>query len=123
MDTLTLLTTLASLAGIIGLLYIMVIGQKSLLESWHSTRKVRTFLISVGYPACLSKRFASSFLVQIFLPKSRNRVAEAARSEFVREKSIEHIFTSNLTFGQKVKIKLFSPEIMFSDLAVKVLDS
>ena len=40
MDTLTLLPALASLAGIIGVLYIMVIGQKSLPEWWHEKRQM-----------------------------------------------------------------------------------
>jgi hypothetical protein len=51
------------------------------------------------------------------------KVSERVVRQFGKQSTSEHIEASNLSIGQKIKIKLFSPEIVFSEAVVKELDS
>lgn len=81
------------------------------------------FRVSLAYPRLLSKRYTSSFLVHIYLPEVRGKVARKLENEFGKEKSVEHIYDSELTIGSVVKIRLYCPEIEFSDTVTKKLSS
>jgi tetratricopeptide (TPR) repeat protein len=83
----------------------------------------REFKISLAYPKLLSKRFSSVILVQIFFPEMRSRVLDAIDQQFPDKQPTEHMQDSQLKLGQKVKIKVFSPEITFSEPVVKKLDN
>lgn len=77
--------------------------------------------MSLAYPKLLSKRFEGIFLFQIYSPKNRPIVSRSIKAEFKSEPITEHTATSNVQIGQNIKIKLFSPEISFSDPVTKAI--
>lgn len=95
-------------------------GDNSNRNYSHSNKKFR---ISLAHPKSLSKRFESLFLCHIYLPEYRSRVTKNIKSELQDQEIREYIGQSTIRIGQKVRIKLFSPEINFSDSVVKIIDS
>ena len=81
------------------------------------------FKISLSHPKYFSKRFTSPFVIHIYLPEARQEVDEKLKTDFDKQELTEHLYDSNLTIGRKVKIKLWSPEITFSDPVTKGLES
>ena len=79
--------------------------------------------ISIAHPKLLSKRFASLFLTQIYLPEMRRRVSESIKRQFVNQEPVEYVSESELEMGQEIRLKLYSVEISFSDPVTKKLDS
>jgi hypothetical protein len=73
------------------------------------------FKISLAHPKLLSKRFASSFVIHLYLPEARKEVDERLKSDFHDREPTEHLYDSELTIGRTVQIKLWSPEITFPD--------
>ena len=71
------------------------------------------FKVSIAHPILLSKRFESSFLVQIYFQELNSRVKAKIR-KVIGEDYSEHIYATELKFGQVVKVKLYSPDITFS---------
>jgi hypothetical protein len=86
------------------------------------SKKGKNLKISVAYPKLLSKRFASSFLLQIYLPEERSQVTRNIESEFVDQKTSEYMQLSSIRMGQRLKLKFFSPAIDFSDAVIKLID-
>lgn len=82
----------------------------------------RDFKISVGHPKLISKRFGSPFVVQLFFEEMAMDVKMKIKS-IVGENYIERVYGTELKFGQVIKVKLFSPDILFSESIVKKLDS
>jgi hypothetical protein len=91
------------------------------LEKVMSESK-KTFNISVSYPKLVSKRFETTFLFQVFLAKEYARAKENIEKEFQDQETSEHISSTELKIGEKVKVKLFHPDFDFSDGATKMLD-
>ena len=85
--------------------------------------RLEEFRISIAHPKLLSKRFPSRFLVQIYAPGVRQEVEVKIDTELGIQKAVEHIHESLLTFNNTVNIKLFSPEIVFSEPVIKKLTS
>lgn len=76
-------------------------------------------MVSVGYPKLLSKRYESLFLIHIYFSGSRGKVLSALKSEFKSEEINEQVSKSELEVGQKVRIQLIAPEVMFSEPVIK----
>lgn len=81
------------------------------------------FKISLAHPKFLSKRFASPFVIHIYLPEARKEVDERLKTDLHEQESTEHLYDSDLTIDQIVQIKLQSPEITFPDPITKKLTS
>lgn len=86
------------------------------------SKKRKNLKISVTNPKLLSKRFSSSFLLQIYLPDERSQVTRNIKSEFVDQKTSEYIQLSSIRIGQRLKVKFFSPVIDFPDPVIKLID-
>ncbi|TVL98064.1 MAG: hypothetical protein CV087_21690 [Candidatus Brocadia sp. WS118] len=82
----------------------------------------RYFKISIGHPKLISKRYEAPFVVQLYFEELADDVKKKIE-EIVGENFAESIYNTELKFGQVVKIKLFSPDITFSEPIVKKLDS
>jgi hypothetical protein len=80
------------------------------------------FNISISHPRFLAKKYESAFSVRMYLPQARSEVSNTIKRESERQKTSEHIYHSDLTVGLSVKVKLYSPEITFSDSVIKKLD-
>ena len=83
--------------------------------------KEEKYRISIAYPKLLSKRHSSLFIVHLYLPKMRQKDLQKLDWS-LRQEPEEVIEESALEKGQGVKIKFFSPELMFSDSVVMKLD-
>lgn len=79
------------------------------------------FKISLAYPKLLSKRYSSSFIVQIFIPELKEKVTQKIHSEFGERKSEEIISESELSKDDVIIIKFYCPSIEFSDAVTKKL--
>lgn len=112
-SALRLLTTLASQS------LFLETSMESLLATKLPNERLR---ISVAFPKLLSKRFEGIFLFQIYTSENRSLAKRNIRAEFENEKIVEQINPSNIQFGQNIKIKLFSPQIDFSDAVVKTVN-
>jgi hypothetical protein len=84
-------------------------------------REDKNFRISIAHPKLLSKRFSSLFLVHIYSPEMRRKVSQKVRQQFSKVDTTEHIDSSEVRVGQRVKIKLYSQDISFSEPVVKEL--
>jgi hypothetical protein len=80
------------------------------------------FKLSIAHPRLLSKQFTSTFVVQLYATEVRHKAAKMVRASLVVQPSAdmkkeieEHKYDSNVPIKQTVKIKLFSPEITFSE--------
>lgn len=87
-----------------------------------SAIRKKYFQISVAHPKYLAKRFESLFLVQIYFDELTADIKERIKA-IIGEDSGEHIYATELKSGQSVKIKLYSPDITFSEPIVKKLNS
>jgi hypothetical protein len=95
------------------------------MEPIKPPKDTKRFRVSIAYPLCLAKRFASVFLFHFYLPlpKYRTDVDKAIKSEFQGQKlgiPIDHV--SLIQTGQKVKVRLSNPSFSFSDSGIKVVD-
>ncbi len=99
----------------------LLLGKKPSVEMYNSPSPV--FKISLAHPKFLSKRFTSPFVIHIYLPEARKEVDERLKTDFHEQESTEHLYDSDLTIGRIVQIKLWSPEITFSDPTTKRLAS
>lgn len=82
----------------------------------------KIYRISIAHPKLLSKRYSSRFLVQIYLPEMRSKVSQVVAREFERQDVAELVRDSDLETGQRIKITLSSPSIVFSEPVIKKLD-
>jgi hypothetical protein len=82
----------------------------------------KKYRISIAHPKLLSKRYSSRFLVQIYLPEMRSKVSRALAREFKKQDVAELVQDSELEIGQRIQIRLSSPDIIFSDPIIKKLD-
>jgi hypothetical protein len=73
------------------------------------------FKISIAYPKQLSKRFPSIFLCQIYLPEAHTKVLKTVKAEFKDKEINNKTVHSFVRLGQKIKIRLFHPFIIFSE--------
>jgi hypothetical protein len=80
------------------------------------------FKLSIAHPRLLSKQFTSTFVVQLYATEVRHKAAKMVRASLAIQPSAdmkkeveEHKYDSNVPMNQTVKIKLFSPEITFSE--------
>ena len=78
----------------------------------------RNLEISLAYPKLLSKRFSSVFLVQIFLPEMRGEVLHTISRQFPGKQPAQRVQDSQLEAGRKVTIKVFCPDVTFSDTCI-----
>jgi hypothetical protein len=83
---------------------------------------LQSFSISVSCPRLLSKRFESAFLIQIFLPKESVKVKSNIILEFQNQEVDQHVTTSEISRGDKIKVKLFHPDFLFSDTVTKNIE-
>jgi hypothetical protein len=79
------------------------------------------FKISIGHPKLISKGYESPFVVQLYFEELTN-IVKMKIKEIVGENYTEHVYDTELKFGQVVKIKLFSPDIIFPEAIAKKLD-
>lgn len=91
------------------------------LPEVSTSKHQKKFRVSISYPQQFSKRYSSLLLVQIYIPEMRTKVNQAVVSEFGQQKVTEHIKGSELKKGQTIRVKLSSPNIVFSDPVVKKL--
>jgi hypothetical protein len=77
--------------------------------------------VSIAYPKLLSKRFEGTFLFQIYSTKNRSSAVRAIKKEFKGEQIIEETASSSVQVEQKIKIKIFNPQIDFSNEVTKVI--
>jgi hypothetical protein len=91
--------------------------EKKLLDS------KKGFNISVACPTLLSKKFESTFLLQLFLAREYARVKYNIKAEFHDQEISQHISQSELKKGEKIMIKLFHPDFYFSDAVTKIIDN
>jgi len=80
------------------------------------------FKISIAYPKLISKRFGSPFIVQLYFEELATNVKMKIMS-VVGENYTEEVYKTELKYGQVVKVKLFSPDIVFAEPIIKKLDS
>ena len=80
------------------------------------------YRISIAHPKLLSKRYSSRFLVQLYLPEMRSKVSRTLAREFGKQEIAELVRDSELETGQRIQIRLSSPDIVFSDPIIKKLD-
>jgi uncharacterized membrane protein YciS (DUF1049 family) len=80
------------------------------------------FKISIGHPQLISKGYASPFVVQLYFEELSNNVKTKIK-KIIGEKYTERVYDTELKLGQVVKIKLFSPDIIFPEPIAKKLDS
>jgi uncharacterized protein YegL len=86
------------------------------------SKQKKNLEISVSNPKLLSKRFASAFMLQIYIPEERPQVMRNIKSEFADQNTREYIQLSSLSIGKKIRVKLFSPIIDFPDPVIKSID-
>ncbi len=92
-------------------------------ENRESIQEKEHFRISVSYPLCLAKRFASILIFHFYLPEYHADVQRSVRSEFKDYGSSETVdYASSVRIRQKVKIKLSNPNFSFSDSGIKIVD-
>ena len=82
----------------------------------------KKYRISIAHPKLLSKRYSSRFLVQLYLPEMRSKVSRTLAREFGKQEIAELVRDSELETGQRIQIRLSSPDIVFSDPIIKKLD-
>lgn len=80
------------------------------------------FKISVAHPKLLTKRFESAFLIQAYFEELNSDVKAKIR-EILGENVGEHVYDTELKLGQLIKIKLYSPDIIFPEPITKKLNS
>lgn len=78
--------------------------------------------ISVSCPRLLSKKFESTFLLQLFLAREYARVKANILAEFPGQETSQQIHESVLKKGEKIRIRLFHPDFSFSEEVTKSLD-
>lgn len=92
-------------------------SEKILLDS------KKGFNISVSCPRLLSKKFESTFLIQLFLAKEYTKVKSNIMAEFQDQETSQYIRKSELSKGDKIRVKLFHPDFLFSDAVTKSIDN
>lgn len=97
-------------------------SSKSEINKILATFGKKYFQISVAHPKYLTKRFVSPFLIQLFFEELDSDVKAKIRA-LIGENIGEHVFDTELKFGQLVKIKLYSPDIDFPEPITKKLNS
>lgn len=85
--------------------------------------KNKKFRVSLTHPKLLSKRFESTFLFQVYTPDNRSQVTRNIKAEFHEEVINEHTKQSMIMFGQRIKVKLFSPVFDFPESVTKLIDN
>lgn len=96
---------------------------ESLVEEIRAEKAFKEkYKISIVHARLLSKRFASTFLVQLYLPQLREEVLKRINAQFKGKEIAEISEDSDLEQGQKVRLHLSSPDIVFSDDVIKKLD-
>lgn len=80
------------------------------------------FKISIGHPQFISKGSESPFVVQLYFEELTDNVKTKIK-KIIGEKYSERVYDTELKLGQVVKIKLFSPDIIFPEPIAKKLDS
>ncbi len=83
----------------------------------------RKYKISVAHPKLLSKGYASLLVVQIYLPSARSQAKSTITKEFKTQKVKEHVRDIELEKGLKIRLKLFSPVLSFSDSIIKQIEN
>jgi hypothetical protein len=79
--------------------------------------------ISLSFPKRLSKRFASSFLLQVYFDGTRSKVLKNARTEFGNEGFYETKSESSVRAHQKINISVINPAFTFSVPPPKLIDN
>ncbi len=62
-------------------------------------------------------------LLHIYLPEERTQVIRNIKSDFQEQKINEQLQASSIKFGQKIKIRFYSPAFFFPDFVTKVIDN
>jgi hypothetical protein len=91
-------------------------------KSKPGAKRSKKLETSVAYPKLLSKRFASSFLLQYYLPEQRPVATRNVRAAFDNPKISEYQQPSSVKLGQKVIVKFFSHAFDFSEPVTKTMD-
>ena len=92
-------------------------------EKKQIRKKKAKLHIKVAFPKKISKRKASKFIVNFFVPSEINDIEKFFNSELGRKRD-ELIRESSLYLGHKVQVSLISPDIEFlSDTSVKILST
>jgi hypothetical protein len=92
-------------------------GQRPSRSAPH---KQITFRVSVSHPKRLAKGFASPILVNLYLPQLNAEVEERLRKRFKADLSKDE-FDANLPKEGEVRVGLSSPDIEFSEPAIRTL--
>jgi len=88
-----------------------------------SPTTAREYRVSITHPKLLSKGYASLFIVQIYLPLMHLRATRIIAAEFGAQKVAEHTWDVELSKGSKIRIKLSSPVLSFSDPVIKRVEN
>lgn len=104
-----------------------IIEEKYALKEEHIKRILafickKNFKISVAHPRLITKRFESPFWVQIYF-EELDADAKARIKGIIGEDASDHVYDTEIKFGQVIKIKLYSPDITFPEPISKQLDS
>lgn len=86
-------------------------------------RREGGFRSSLVCPKYLSKRYESTFLLHLYLPEHRSKILRNIKLEFDNQEIIEHTQASYALIEQKIRVKLFSPQMSFSDPVTKTLNN
>jgi uncharacterized protein YjbI with pentapeptide repeats len=78
--------------------------------------------LSVAHPRLLAKRYASKFLVHVYLDRELADVKRRLKVEFEDSKFTQVVEDIDLLFGQVIEVELHSPDIEFSGPVAKKLD-
>ena len=91
----------------------MMANQAETMKSIQAIMSSR-FRVSLSHPKLLSKRHSTHFRVRIYPSAMRHIVRVHLELEKSEKDTVEKEFSSNITVGEIVEVKLFSPLIDFS---------
>ena len=84
--------------------------------------KKMKFLLSIAHPSHLSKRHNSRIIVNIYIPKARNKVKSLIEKQLGKYLKEQQAGRTILEMGQRIIITLYCPDIKFSDPVIKIIE-
>lgn len=78
--------------------------------------------VSIAYPNFFAKRYSTNILVHIFLAEVYSAVIHEIKSTLGNEMA-QQLYGGVVSLGKTITIKLFSPDIVFSDPVTKKLNT
>ena len=77
--------------------------------------------VSIAYPKFFAKRYSANILVHVFLAEVYSVVIHEIKSTLGND-AAQQVYGGVVSLGKTITIKLFSPDIVFSDPVTKKLD-